>query len=259
MLGILNAYISESDVKGFVADIEKQTIDNTEYRKVLYTGDNSQLVVMSLKPQEEIGIEIHDVDQFFRFEKGKGEVTVNTEVYQVSDGSSVIVPANASHNIKNVGDEDLKFYTIYSPPHHKDGIEFQTKAEAEASDEEFDGQTTEAVKEFAIFKNLSKYIKEEDEDNAVIPFQEKIEDVGAEIEAINVEIRSLIGSHKIEDMYSADIINTANDENAKAGYALIYKDLENVKEQMKEVLSNTINLLSELTGETIGTDEEEQE
>jgi len=115
------------------------------YRKVLYTGKHSQLVLMTLKPNEEIGMEVHqDNDQFFRFEKGSGKVIIDGNEYQVSDGFAVIVPAGAQHNVVNVsGTDELKLYTIYSPAHHQDGVLRETKAEAEANSPEFDGKTTE--------------------------------------------------------------------------------------------------------------------
>jgi len=132
-------------MKGFNTNIEKDTLENTNFRKVLYTGKNSQLVLMSLKPKEEIGMEIHaENDQFFRFEQGHGKCIIDNNEYMVEDGSAVIVPAGAEHNIINISEtEDLRLYTIYSPAHHKDGIVRLTKEEAEANDEEFDGKTTE--------------------------------------------------------------------------------------------------------------------
>ena len=132
-------------MKGFNANIEKETLDNTNFRKVLYTSKHSQLVLMSLQPKEDIGLEVHaDNDQFFRFEKGTGEVVIDGNAYQVSDGSAIVVPAGAEHNIINTSDtEELKLYTIYSPAHHKDGIVRVTKDEAESNEEEFDGTTTE--------------------------------------------------------------------------------------------------------------------
>ena len=133
-------------MKGFNANIEKETLENNNFRKVLYTGKHSQLVLMSLLPNEEIGMEVHpDNDQFFRFEKGQGKCIIDGNEYNVEDGSAIIVPAGAQHNIINTsGEEDLKLYTIYSPAHHKDGIIRATKAEAEANEAEFDGQTTES-------------------------------------------------------------------------------------------------------------------
>lgn len=132
-------------MKGFNANIEKDTLENNNFRKVLYTGKHSQLVLMSLKPMEEIGMEVHpDNDQFFRFEKGQGKCIIDGNEYALSDGSVIVVPAGAEHNIINVSDsEDLKLYTIYSPAHHKDGIVRATKEEAEANEADFDGQTTE--------------------------------------------------------------------------------------------------------------------
>jgi mannose-6-phosphate isomerase-like protein (cupin superfamily) len=132
-------------MKGFNANIEKETLENTNFRKVLYTGKHSQLVLMSLKPNEEIGMEVHpDNDQFFRFEKGEGKCIIDGNEYELSDGSVIIVPAGAQHNIINTSSvNDLKLYTIYSPAHHKDGIIRATKEEAEKDAPEFDGKTTE--------------------------------------------------------------------------------------------------------------------
>jgi mannose-6-phosphate isomerase-like protein (cupin superfamily) len=130
---------------GFCQNIEEATIENTNFRKVLYTGKHSQLVLMSLRPSEEIGMEVHtDNDQFFRFEKGQGQVVIDGNEYAVSDGFAVVVPAGAQHNVINTSSTDvLKLYTIYSPAHHKDGIVRATKAEAMADGPEFDGVTTE--------------------------------------------------------------------------------------------------------------------
>lgn len=130
--------------KGYKNNIEKLTKENINFRKVLYTGEESQLVLMNLIPGEEIGSEVHpDNDQFFRFETGNGDVIINDTTYSVSDGDAVIVPKGAQHNVINTGTEHLKFYTIYSPAHHKDGIVRMTKEEAEADGPEFDGKTTE--------------------------------------------------------------------------------------------------------------------
>ncbi len=130
--------------KGYFGQIEDLTIGNTNFREVLYTGEYCQLVLMSLRPGEEIGLETHEGnDQFFRFESGEGKVIVNEVEYIVEDGDAVIVPSGAEHNVINTGDEDLKFYTIYSPAHHKDGVVRSTKEKAEADAPEFDGQTTE--------------------------------------------------------------------------------------------------------------------
>lgn len=132
-------------MKGFNTNLEKATRDNTNFRKVLYTGKHSQLVLMSLKPNEEIGMETHaDNDQFFRFEMGQGKCIIDGNEYAVTDGDVVVIPAGSKHNIINVSsNEDLKMYTIYSPAHHKDEIVRITKAEAVANEEEFDGVTTE--------------------------------------------------------------------------------------------------------------------
>lgn len=130
--------------KGYKNNIEKLTLENESFRKVLYTGEESQLVLMSLLPGEDIGMEIHDEnDQFFRFESGNGKVVINEIEYDVADGDSVIVPKGAKHNVVNVGADKLKLYTIYSPAHHKDGVERATKAEAETDSPEFDGVTSE--------------------------------------------------------------------------------------------------------------------
>ncbi len=130
---------------GYESNIEQLTLENTDFRRVLYTGKASQLVLMCLQPSEEIGMEIHaENDQFFRFEKGEGKIVINGFERMVKDGDAVIVPMGAEHNIINVSTtEPLKLYTIYAPAHHKDGTVHATKAIAEASEEEFDGVTTE--------------------------------------------------------------------------------------------------------------------
>lgn len=132
-------------MKGFNSDIEKETLDNANFRKVLYTAKHLQLVLMSLKVGEEIGAEIHhNNDQFFRFESGNGKCIIDGNEYSVSDGDAIIVPAGAKHNVINTDPaKELKMYTIYAPPHHKDGIVRGTKEEAETNGEEFDGTTTE--------------------------------------------------------------------------------------------------------------------
>ena len=132
-------------MKGFVSNIEKDTLENGNFRKVLYTSKHSQLVLMSLKANEEIGMETHpDNDQFFRIEKGQGKCIIDGNEYAISDGSAIVIPAGAEHNVINVSATDeLKIYTIYSPAHHKDGVVRATKAEAEADSPEFDGTTTE--------------------------------------------------------------------------------------------------------------------
>ncbi|MEX0933573.1 MAG: cupin domain-containing protein [Candidatus Paceibacterota bacterium] len=131
-------------MKGYIKDIENETLDNVAFRKVLYTSTHSQLVVMSLVPGEDIGEEIHeDVDQFFRVEQGEGKVVLGDDTETVKDGTSVIVPQGIKHNIINTGTVPLKLYTIYMPPHHRDGVLHKTKEEAEADDEHFDGVTTD--------------------------------------------------------------------------------------------------------------------
>ncbi len=132
-------------MRGYVVAVEKETKKNTDFRRVLYTGKHSQLVLMSLKPGEEIGEETHqDVDQFFRFEKGEGKVIIDGIEHLVKDGYAVIVPAGARHNVVNTSKRaNLKLYTIYSPPEHQDGVVRHTKKEAMASEEHFDGRTTE--------------------------------------------------------------------------------------------------------------------
>ncbi len=131
--------------RGYSVDLESETAKNRLYRRVLYTGRHSQLVLMSLAPGEEIGEETHeDRDQFFRFEEGEGLVTIDGNKHKVGDGSGVIVPAGARHNVVNTSrDTPLKLYTVYSPPEHKDGTLHKTKAEAMAREEHFDGKTTE--------------------------------------------------------------------------------------------------------------------
>ena len=132
-------------MKGYMTSIEKETRKNTDFRHVLYTGKHSQLVLMNLKPGEEIGEEVHNtVDQFFRFETGEGKVTIDDAAYSVKDGDAVIVPSGAKHNVINTSKRaNLKLYTIYSPPEHIDGTIRKTKADALARPEEFDGKTTE--------------------------------------------------------------------------------------------------------------------
>ena len=131
-------------MKGYHDDIEKQTTGNSDFRRVLYTGGHLQLVLMSLPPGCDIGAEVHeDRDQFVRFEEGSGQVDIDENTYDVSDGSGIIVPAGARHNVRNTGTEPLKLYTLYGPPEHLDGLVKATKAEAEAAHEEWDGKTTE--------------------------------------------------------------------------------------------------------------------
>jgi mannose-6-phosphate isomerase-like protein (cupin superfamily) len=132
-------------MKGFKSNIERDTIDNSNFRKVLYSGKQMQLVLMTLKGGEEIGEEVHaENDQFFRFESGRGRCVIDGNEYQVADGDAVIIPQGARHNIINAdGDKDLKMYTIYAPPHHKDGIVRATKEDATKFEADFDGITTE--------------------------------------------------------------------------------------------------------------------
>ena len=133
-------------MKGFCDDIEKLTEENQDFRRVLYTGKNLQLVLMTLQPGEEIGEEIHeDRDQFFRIEEGSGVIDIDGVENKVEDDIAVIVPAGARHNVRNTGDEPLQLYTIYGPPEHKDGVVQSTKAEADARhhEEEWNGETTE--------------------------------------------------------------------------------------------------------------------
>ena len=131
-------------MKGFVDDIDRLTVENKDFRRVLYTGKHLQLVLMALRPGEEIGEEVHDDhDQFFRIEKGEGEVWIDGQRTKIKADDAIIVPAGARHNVINTGEKKLKLYTVYGPPDHKDGIVRATKAEAEATEEHFDGTTTE--------------------------------------------------------------------------------------------------------------------
>ncbi len=130
-------------MKGYVSNIETLSLENNNFREVLYTDKNSQLVLMSLLPGEEIGEEVHDVDQFLRVEKGVGKAILDGNSHDISDGSVILVPAGATHNIRNSDSAPMKLYTLYMPPHHRDGVIHKTKAEAEADKEHFDGETTE--------------------------------------------------------------------------------------------------------------------
>lgn len=132
-------------MKGYDTNIEKQTLDNTNFRKVLWTTEFQQLVVMSIPVGGEIGQEVHDEnDQFIRIEQGQGEATIDGRKIQMGDDDVIIIPKGAEHNVVNTSDTaDLKLYTIYSPPHHKDGTVHATKEEADADDEHFDGVTSE--------------------------------------------------------------------------------------------------------------------
>lgn len=130
-------------MKGFVQDIEGLTAENADFRRVLYTAKHCQLVLMALKPKEEIGAEVHELDQFFRVEEGTGVAILDGVSTPIRAGFAVIVPAGTKHNIINTGTGSLRVYTLYSPPNHRDGVVHHTRAEAEADDEHFDGRTTE--------------------------------------------------------------------------------------------------------------------
>jgi mannose-6-phosphate isomerase-like protein (cupin superfamily) len=132
--------------RGYADDIERATLKNEDFRRVLYTGQKLQLVLMTLQPGEEIGEEVHpDRDQFFRIEEGAGAIDIDGRENKVEDDFAIIVPAGVRHNVRNTGSQPLRLYTIYAPPEHKDGIVQKTKAEAEARHEaeEWDGKTTE--------------------------------------------------------------------------------------------------------------------
>lgn len=129
-------------MKGYFANIEDLTEENTDFRRVLYSGSKLQLVLMSVPPGEELGGEIHaDTDQFFRIEEGKGMIVVDGVTNKVAEGDGIVVPAGAHHNVICTGHDPLKLYTIYGPPHHRDGLVQKTKADADASDEAFDEPT----------------------------------------------------------------------------------------------------------------------
>jgi mannose-6-phosphate isomerase-like protein (cupin superfamily) len=130
-------------MKGFVQDIEDLAVKNNEFRRVLYTAKHCQLVLRALKPKEEIGAEVHKLDQFFRVEEGTGEAVLDGVRTAIKAGFAVVVPAGAKHNIINTGSAPLKLYTLYSPPNHRDGVVHHTRADAEADNEHFDGKTTE--------------------------------------------------------------------------------------------------------------------
>jgi mannose-6-phosphate isomerase-like protein (cupin superfamily) len=130
-------------MKGFVQDIEGIAVKNTDFRRVLYTAKNCQLVVMALKPKEEIGEEVHKLDQFFRVEEGTGVAMLDGVQTKIKTGFAVVVPAGTNHNIINTGTVPLKLYTIYAPPNHRDGVVHHTRLDAETNNEHFDGKTTE--------------------------------------------------------------------------------------------------------------------
>ena len=130
-------------MKGFVQDIESLAVRNDDFRRVLYTAKHCQLVLMALKPGEEIGAEVHTLDQFFRVEEGTGEAVLDEQRTAVRPGFAILVPAGARHNIVNTGSAPLKLYTLYAPPNHRDRVVHHTRADAEHDDEHFDGRTSE--------------------------------------------------------------------------------------------------------------------
>jgi mannose-6-phosphate isomerase-like protein (cupin superfamily) len=140
---MLKSSTGEVAMKGYVQNIENIAIKNEEFRRVLYTAGNCQLVVMALKSKEEIGMEVHKLDQFFRVEEGTGEAVLNGVRTVISAGFAVLVPAGTNHNIINTGSVPLRLYTLYAPPNHRDGVVHHTRAEAETDNEHFDGKTTE--------------------------------------------------------------------------------------------------------------------
>jgi len=135
----MSLLLTTHTMNGYISNIEKLTLENENFRKVLFTDKNCQLVLMSLLPREEIGEEIHDVDQFLRVEKGTGTAVLNGNSQHIEDGSAIVVPVGVKHNIINDQSGSMKLYTLYMPPHHRDGVVHKTKAEAEADDEHFDG------------------------------------------------------------------------------------------------------------------------
>jgi mannose-6-phosphate isomerase-like protein (cupin superfamily) len=137
-------------MRGFVKNIEAIAVKNEDFRQVLYTAKNCQLVIMSLKPKEEIGMEVHKLDQFFRVEEGTGEAVLDGIHTKISAGFAVLVPAGTNHSIVNTGSSSLKLYTLYAPPNHRDGVIHHTRAEAEKDKEQFDGKTTEQVSDFLL-------------------------------------------------------------------------------------------------------------
>jgi len=130
-------------MKGFVKNIEEISVSNEDFRQVLYTAKNCQLVIMALKPGEDIGMEVHKLDQFFRVEEGNGAAVLDGVRTEIGAGFAVLVPAGTNHNIINTGTDPLKLYTLYAPPNHRDGVVHHTRADAEADNEHFDGKTTE--------------------------------------------------------------------------------------------------------------------
>jgi mannose-6-phosphate isomerase-like protein (cupin superfamily) len=144
LLWVLWAWQEQGAImKGFIQDIEGLAVQNDAFRRVLYTAQNCQLVVMALLPAEEIGAEVHTLDQFFRVEEGSGEALLDGIRTAIRAGFAIIIPAGVHHNIINTGTVPLKLYTIYAPPNHRDGVVHQTRADAKADNEHFDGKTTE--------------------------------------------------------------------------------------------------------------------
>jgi len=134
-------------MNGFIKDIESMATSNTDFRRVLYTAQGCQLVLMALKPKEEIGMEVHKLDQFFRVEEGSGEAILDGVRTPIRAGFAVLVPAGTKHNIVNSSAKPLKLYTLYAPPNHRDGVVHKTRADAEADQEHFDGKTTEQARQ----------------------------------------------------------------------------------------------------------------
>lgn len=131
-------------MKGYIVNIEKASLENKNFRKVLYTAKNSQLVLMSLNPGDEIGEEVHHLDQFIRVEAGTGSAILNGVKTEITDGSAIVIPEGCRHNIVNTSKtEEMKLYSIYSPPEHRDGVIHPAKADAMSQEEHFDGKTTE--------------------------------------------------------------------------------------------------------------------
>lgn len=130
-------------MKGYVNNIESQALKNNDFRQVLYTAKHCQLVLMALKPREDIGEEVHKLDQFFRVEEGAGEAVLDGVTTEISTGFAVLVPAGTSHNIINTGNVTMKLYTLYAPANHRDGVVHHTRADAESDSEHFDGKTSE--------------------------------------------------------------------------------------------------------------------
>jgi mannose-6-phosphate isomerase-like protein (cupin superfamily) len=130
-------------MNGFIQDIESLAVKNDDFRQVIYTAKFSQLVLMALKPKEDIGAEVHKLDQFFRVEEGSGEAVLDGVRTAIREGFAVIVPAGTNHNIINTGNVPMKLYTLYSPPNHRDGVVHHTRADAVADNEHFDGKTSE--------------------------------------------------------------------------------------------------------------------